>query len=277
MRTSHERSQKHAQGKITKWKTSLLKRHAVENAQEQYARLPKTLQSAGLRGRTTWRVTRTPFRVMSNKPRLFSHQARALAIRSYSDFLSGLPTTPVKREDEEGQPLAPADRIRLVLHALIMPSDGGLGISPDAPEWDLVESVMALHERERWIHAWTTAAMSPSRGDISANALAILSPLETRAAYDRHLPRILLPSPSSQEHPSSGLRNPPLHQSTPSSAFPLHSYSPPPLTAACFAYTGIQPPVLFIVLVPRLPTVYQAITAWENHARHIAHDQDVCA
>jgi hypothetical protein len=38
--------------------------------------------------------------------------------------------------------------------------DGGLGISPDSPEWDLVESVMALHDREfneRWIHAWTTS------------------------------------------------------------------------------------------------------------------------
>jgi hypothetical protein len=54
----------------------------------------------------------------------------------------------VKREEED-QPLAPADRIRLV-HAFItsMPADGGLGISPDSPDWDLVESVMALHDRE---------------------------------------------------------------------------------------------------------------------------------
>ncbi|KAJ7498162.1 calcium-activated chloride channel-domain-containing protein [Mycena galericulata] len=81
-------------------------------------------------------------------------------IYPHSDFLSGLPTTPLKVE-EQVQPLSPADRIRLV-HAFITstPTDGGLGISPDASEWDLVESVMALHDREfneRWIHAWTTS------------------------------------------------------------------------------------------------------------------------
>lgn len=56
-------------------------------------------------------------------------------------------------------PLSPADRLRLV-HSYISssPTDGGLGISPDAPEWDLVESLFLLHDREfneRWIRAWT--------------------------------------------------------------------------------------------------------------------------
>ena len=35
----------------------------------------------------------------------------------------------------------------------------GLGINPDAPEWKLVKSVMALHDHDfnsEWIRAWTT-------------------------------------------------------------------------------------------------------------------------
>ena len=64
------------------------------------------------------------------------------------------------------QPLSPADRIRLV-HCYISstPKDGGLGISPDAPEWDLVESIFPLHDREfneNWIRAWKPRNNKPS-------------------------------------------------------------------------------------------------------------------
>ena len=57
------------------------------------------------------------------------------------------------------QSLSSADRLRLV-HEYISstPADGGLGISPDSPEWDLVESIFPLHNREfneHWIRAWT--------------------------------------------------------------------------------------------------------------------------
>ena len=74
--------------------------------------------------------------------------------RRHSDFLSGLPVNPAANS----QPLSPAERIRLV-HSYITstPKDGSLGISPDAPEWDLVESIFPLHDREfneHWIRAW---------------------------------------------------------------------------------------------------------------------------
>ncbi|KAJ7114116.1 calcium-activated chloride channel-domain-containing protein [Mycena epipterygia] len=128
-------------------KTTVRKQQALQDArkaEEQYARLIKALSSVGLRA-----VGRR-----GNLVQTLIHRERN------SDFLSGLPATPINKE-EKPQPLSPADRIRLV-HALITstPADGGLGISSDSSEWDLVESVMALHDREfneHWIHAWTTS------------------------------------------------------------------------------------------------------------------------
>ncbi|KAJ7902476.1 calcium-activated chloride channel-domain-containing protein [Mycena leptocephala] len=142
-------------------KTSVLKRHALEDArkaEKQYDRLIKTLSSAGLRAVGRRGESLGHLLVFVSCPKNLVHTL--IKRERHSDFLYGLPTTPAKRE-EETQPLSPADRIRLV-HAFItsMPMDGGLGISPDSPEWDLVESVMALHDREfneRWIHAWTTS------------------------------------------------------------------------------------------------------------------------
>lgn len=69
--------------------------------------------------------------------------------------MSKLPST----SDFESAPLSPADRIRLI-HGFISstPEDGGLGIIPGRKEWDLVESVMALHDHDfndHWIRLWT--------------------------------------------------------------------------------------------------------------------------
>ena len=77
-----------------------------------------------------------------------------LTERRHADFLSGLPVTPASGAIS----LSPADKLRLI-HAYISssPADGGLGISHDAPEWDLVESIFPLHDREfneRWIRDW---------------------------------------------------------------------------------------------------------------------------
>lgn len=79
----------------------------------------------------------------------------------YSDFLYGLPMSklPSADTDLDDTPLSPANRIRLV-HAYITstPHDGGLGIVPGCNEWDLVQSVMALHDHdfnEHWIRLWT--------------------------------------------------------------------------------------------------------------------------
>jgi anoctamin-10 len=60
--------------------------------------------------------------------------------------------------DADMQQLSNSERIRLI-HSLITstPKDGGLGISPEAPEWDLIESIFPLHDRkfnEHWIRAW---------------------------------------------------------------------------------------------------------------------------
>jgi len=71
-----------------------------------------------------------------------------------SDFLSGLPVTPVSTS----HPLSPADRTRLI-HSYITssPKDGGLGVSQDSPDWDLVESIFSLQDKqfnEVWVRAW---------------------------------------------------------------------------------------------------------------------------
>lgn len=74
-----------------------------------------------------------------------------------TDFLSGLPTEPIP--DHGSIPLSSSDHIRLV-HDYItsIHEDGGLAITPGFGEWDLVESVMCLHDQkfnEQWIHSWT--------------------------------------------------------------------------------------------------------------------------
>jgi anoctamin-10 len=41
--------------------------------------------------------------------------------------------------------------------------DGGLGIIPESADWDMVESVMTLHDRdfnETWIRSWTTRQLA---------------------------------------------------------------------------------------------------------------------
>jgi anoctamin-10 len=74
--------------------------------------------------------------------------------KRHSDFISGLPVNPVANT----QLLSDSERIRLIhSHITSTPKDGGLGISPEAPEWDLIESIFPLHDREfnkHWIVAW---------------------------------------------------------------------------------------------------------------------------
>lgn len=66
---------------------------------------------------------------------------------------------PSAEADFDSAPLSSADRVRLV-HAYLTstPHDGGLGIIPGCREWNLVQSVMALHDHEfndQWIRMWT--------------------------------------------------------------------------------------------------------------------------
>jgi hypothetical protein len=81
----------------------------------------------------------------------------------HSDFIYGLPTCvlpTISTESASHPPLTPADHLRLVYtYITSMTSDGGLGIIPGSEEWDLVESVLGLHDHEFnevWIRSWTT-------------------------------------------------------------------------------------------------------------------------
>jgi len=67
---------------------------------------------------------------------------------------------PTSTTDLERKSLSPADRLRIV-HGYVTSThaDGGLGIHPGAPEWDLVDSVTVIHDHqfnETWIHSWST-------------------------------------------------------------------------------------------------------------------------
>ncbi|KAJ2930954.1 hypothetical protein H1R20_g6155, partial [Candolleomyces eurysporus] len=132
------------------------RREEGRKAEKQYTRLLETLQYAGLKavgrrgeglGQILVFIT-CPEEVLKN-----------LVVRERrSDFLSGLPVTPVTPDTASTLALSPADRIRLV-HAYISstPTDGGLGISTDNPEWDLIESISPLQNRafnEQWIKVW---------------------------------------------------------------------------------------------------------------------------
>ncbi|KAF8195000.1 calcium-activated chloride channel-domain-containing protein [Pholiota molesta] len=136
--------------------TSLSKqqtREEARKAEQQYKRLIQTLTYAGLKAVGRRGESLGHLLVFVVCPQ--EHVRELVKRERHSDFLSGLPVTPVTNPI----PLSPADRLRLV-HSYISssPTDGGLGISSDAPEWDLVESIFLLHDREfneRWIRAWT--------------------------------------------------------------------------------------------------------------------------
>ncbi|TFK25156.1 DUF590-domain-containing protein [Coprinopsis marcescibilis] len=136
-------------------------REEARKAERQYNRLIETLTKAGLnavgrRGESLGHIlvfVCCPVQLLDN---LIKRERR-------SDFLSGLPFTPVA-SGSSVQPLSPADRIRIV-HSYIAStsSDGGLGISPDTPEWDLVESIFPLQDRqfnEVWVKAWKPSNMA---------------------------------------------------------------------------------------------------------------------
>ncbi|KAF8962021.1 calcium-activated chloride channel-domain-containing protein [Flammula alnicola] len=136
-------------------KTSLSKQQTREDArkaEQQYKRLIETLSYAGLKAVGRRGESLGHLLVFVTCPP--KHVEELVKRERHSDFLSGLPVTPVANSI----PLSAADRLRLV-HSYISssPADGGLGISPDAPEWDLVEFIFPLHDREfneHWIRAW---------------------------------------------------------------------------------------------------------------------------
>ncbi|KAI6155945.1 calcium-activated chloride channel-domain-containing protein [Pisolithus tinctorius] len=142
--------------------TSLSKEQVRQNAlkaERQYTALIDTLNRAGLKAVGRSGENQDQLLILVTCPQ--NVLSRLVHCERYSDFLYGLPMSrlPSVEEDLDAAPLSPAHRIRLV-HAFISstPQDGGLGIIPGCREWDLVESVMALHDHdfnEHWIRLWT--------------------------------------------------------------------------------------------------------------------------
>jgi anoctamin-10 len=134
-------------------------REDARKAEQQYKRLIETLTYGGLKavGRRGDSLGHLLIFISCPKVNLSGLVKR----ERHSDFMYGLPTSrfPSEPVNLDAEPLAPADRIRLVYGFVTStPADGGLGISPDSHEWDLVESIMALHDKEfneAWIKAWT--------------------------------------------------------------------------------------------------------------------------
>ncbi|KAF8662796.1 hypothetical protein AX16_001080 [Volvariella volvacea WC 439] len=142
-------------------KTSLPKqqlRQDATKAERQYSKLLDTLTYAGLKAVGRRGEALGHLLVFVTCPR--EHVVNLIKRERESDFLSGLPVTPVRTGVEANRVhLSPADRLRLVYSFVTsMPSDGGLGITPGVAEWDMVESVMALHDKEfneAWVKLWS--------------------------------------------------------------------------------------------------------------------------
>ncbi|KAJ7036619.1 calcium-activated chloride channel-domain-containing protein [Mycena alexandri] len=114
---------------------SLPKRQALEDArkaEEQYSRLIKVLTSAGLRA-------------VGRRGESLGH------LLVFVSCPTGHVHTLVKRERGGASAIMSqrTESASCMPFICSMPSDGGLGITPDSPEWNLVES--------HWIHAWTTS------------------------------------------------------------------------------------------------------------------------
>ncbi|KAG2153495.1 calcium-activated chloride channel-domain-containing protein [Suillus bovinus] len=134
-----------------------VRQNAVK-AEKQYSKLINTLTRAGLKAVGRRGESQGQLLVLVTCPQ--NVLANLIHCERHSDFLYGLPMSKLpSTNDFESAPLSPADRIRLI-HGFISstPEDGGLGIIPGRKEWNLVESVMALHDHDfndHWIHLWT--------------------------------------------------------------------------------------------------------------------------
>lgn len=109
----------------------------------------------------------------------------------HSDFLYGLPSNnAITAEDLDSTPMAPADQLRLV-HTYITStqSDGGLGIAPGSPQWDRVESVVALHDQlfnDTWIKAWTTTQLGLVSSERVKSQVSLYVEWFSTCTDDRH-------------------------------------------------------------------------------------------
>ncbi|KAJ3773638.1 calcium-activated chloride channel-domain-containing protein [Lentinula raphanica] len=149
----------------------LVRRENILQTKKGYALLLSSLHNGGLKAVGRRGNTNEMILVFVSCPEPVLQQL--VRKERESDFLSGLPITPIAGKDNN---LSPSERIRLV-HSYITSatSDGGLDIHPDIPRWSFIESVFCLHDRvfnELWVHAWTSNWLSTSsvtQGEIRAH------------------------------------------------------------------------------------------------------------
>jgi hypothetical protein len=126
----------------------------------------------------------------------------------YSDFLYGLPTTNLASvaDTSDSAILAPADRLRL-LHDYITSTteDAGLGIVVGLPQWDRVESVMALQDHDfnhEWIKTWSTHRVGDPELDKIRDQVSL--DLRSHSAY-AYMARSSARASRSTSHSSRGI------------------------------------------------------------------------
>ncbi|KAJ3566882.1 hypothetical protein NP233_g6723 [Leucocoprinus birnbaumii] len=132
----------------------------ARKSEKQYTSLISTLKDAGLKA--IGKRGELDGQILVFVTWAQEHLDDLVRRERHTDFLSGLPVTPVTRESVV-EPLSAANRIRLV-HSYITScqSEGGLGISPGSPEWDLIDSITPLHDRifnEAWVRSWKPRQM----------------------------------------------------------------------------------------------------------------------
>ncbi|KAK6532287.1 hypothetical protein TWF281_006478 [Arthrobotrys megalospora] len=129
--------------------------------EEQLERLLHTLDLAGLRTvvRDGGNGSLLIFTRIRSEKKLLGEIYRSRV----RDWLHGIrPAAPEKETQQslENEPFTDGERLRLVYSLITLPnSEGGAGITPKQGEWNLVESIFALHDHDfnkKWLKDWST-------------------------------------------------------------------------------------------------------------------------
>ncbi|KAF3927605.1 Anoctamin-10 [Arthrobotrys entomopaga] len=129
--------------------------------EEQLEKLLHTLDLAGLRTvvRDGGDGTLLIFTRIRSEKKLLGEIYRSRV----RDWLHGIrPAAPEKETQQsiEKEPLTDGERLRLVYSLITLPnSEGGAGITPKQGEWNLVQSIFALHDHDfnkKWLKDWST-------------------------------------------------------------------------------------------------------------------------
>ncbi|KAF8477055.1 calcium-activated chloride channel-domain-containing protein [Kalaharituber pfeilii] len=142
-----------------------------EKAERQFERLVTALDRVGLRVEARdGRDGSVLLFVRIKSQRRFMAEVYRSRVK---DWLHGIrPAAPDKETQKslDKEPVTDAERLRLVYLLLTLPEgEGGAGITPKQGEWNLVESIFALHDRsfnKEWLKRWSTSwTISPTELD----------------------------------------------------------------------------------------------------------------